>query len=382
VRTILRLLLTALLVWAGLRVWPQLLLILVSILTAITLSPAIAWLEERRLPRALAVVFIGLAFVAVVAAAALLVIPRLSEELSTLLSNLPRYEDSAQRYVPHGHPILSKIVSQVFQLPASPEFLKFLAKPLVWGRVAVEAITGFVLIVVLSLYFAFDGKRLYAWILAYVPRRHRKKIAETAPEVEKVIHAYMLGQLITSLLCGVTTFAVLSLLGVPAAMPLAVLAAVCDVLPVVGIVISTVPAVLVAMTVSPRTALFVLIAFLAYHAVETYVLVPRTYGRQLRLSTLAVLIAIIVGGSLQGVLGAILILPMVAAYPVIERIWLHEYLGPETVSDHRVLTRAAEHGAAEELVDAVLRGEHTGMHPAVPGPPPPKVRKVRRARSA
>jgi hypothetical protein len=84
--------------------------------------------------------------------------------------------------------------------------------------------------------------------------------------------------------------------------------------------------------------------------------VPRIYGRRLQLSTLAVLLALVVGGTLQGILGAILVLPLVAAYPIIERIWLHEYLSDEVIRDHAALERAAESGS-DTAVQAILRGQ-------------------------
>jgi predicted PurR-regulated permease PerM len=143
---------------------------------------------------------------------------------------------------------------------------------------------------------------------------------------------------------------------VPAVLPLALLACVCDVIPVVGIIIATVPAVLLALSVSPTAAAVVLASYVIYHLFETYYIVPRFYGSSLRLSTLAVLLALIVGGTLQGVIGSVLVLPLVAAYPLIERIWLKDYLASEVLADHSALARAAETGS-EEAVEAVLQGE-------------------------
>jgi predicted PurR-regulated permease PerM len=74
-----------------------------------------------------------------------------------------------------------------------------------------------------------------------------------------------------------------------------------------------------------------------YHFVESYFIVPRVYGKQMRLSTLTVLLAIMVGGTLQGVAGAILILPFVAAYPIVERLWLRDKLPEDTVARHEEL---------------------------------------------
>ena len=97
---------------------------------------------------------------------------------------------------------------------------------------------------------------------------------------------------------------------------------------------------LLALTVSPTTAAIVLAGYVGYHVVESYFLVPRIYGQSLRLSTLAVLLALLVGTTLQGLIGAVLVLPLVAAYPIIERIWLASYLAPEVVKDHSALAKS------------------------------------------
>lgn len=82
--------------------------------------------------------------------------------------------------------------------------------------------------------------------------------------------------------------------------------------------------------------------YVIYHLFETYLIAPRVYGNLLRLPTLSVLLALIVGGTLQGILGAVLVLPLVAAYPIIERIWLKSYLSREVLADHKALAKAAE----------------------------------------
>jgi predicted PurR-regulated permease PerM len=103
---------------------------------------------------------------------------------------------------------------------------------------------------------------------------------------------------------------------------------------VLGFLAFVVTAVIVAASVSATAALVVLAAYSAYHAFENYYLVPRVYGQELRLSMLAVLLAFSVGAELWGVVGALIALPIAAAYPAVERIWLREYLAAETVEDH------------------------------------------------
>jgi predicted PurR-regulated permease PerM len=152
----------------------------------------------------------------------------------------------------------------------------------------------------------------------------------------------MVGQLITSLICGVLAFAVLAFLKVPSALLLAVMAAVFDVLPMIGFFLFTIPAVLMAWTVSAPSAAIVAGLYVGYHLVENYFIVPKVYGDRLRLSTLTVLISCLAAGIVAGVVGIIIVLPVVASYPVVERLWLRPYLQPDTVEKHEEIDQRAE----------------------------------------
>jgi predicted PurR-regulated permease PerM len=134
----------------------------------------------------------------------------------------------------------------------------------------------------------------------------------------------VLGQLITSALFGLFSFALLTLLDVPQALFLAILAAFMDAIPIAGILIATVPAVLLAFTVSPTAAVIVLVAYVVYQQVENYIIVPRVYNNTLQISSFAVLVSVLIGGELLGILGVLLALPVAAAIPAIERIWIGE----------------------------------------------------------
>jgi len=354
--TIFRVLATALLVWAVLRLALPFLLFLISILLAVTLAPIAARWEKHGVSRGIAVAALALAMVGVVAVFLWLVVPPLTDQVLYLQHGFVARRAAVEKGLTGLNPVLSGLVVQILDLPRSPEIAASLKRPLAWGRVAVVAGTATILVLVLTLYLVLDGRRFYAWLLAYVPRRYRRRMAATVSEVSEVIIAYVQGQIVTSVLYGAYAFVTLSVFHVPAAMPLALLAAVCDVIPVLGVVVSTLPAVLLALTVSPFVAAAVLALYILYHVIENYVLVPRIYGRRLRMSGLAVLIALVVGGTLQGILGAVLVLPLVAAYPIVERIWLHEYLSDEVLTDHVALQAAAESGS-DAAVENVLKGQ-------------------------
>ena len=358
--TIAKVLLAALLVLAVLKLWLPFLMFLVAVLIAVTLAPVVAWLERRRLSHTLAVGVVALVMLGVILFFAAVVLPPLIGQVMRLAEDFPAYRARVESQVPPDKPFFREIILEVFELPSSPAVRAWLEQPLIWGKLAVGVVAITFFLYVLSVYLLLDGKRVYAWILAYVPRRYRGRMSRTIPEVSEVVFAYVGGQLVTSLLATLVSFAILTAFRVPAAVPLALLAGICDAIPIVGVVILTIPAVLLAMTVSPMAAAGVLFFYVLYQVLETYVLVPRIYGKRLQLSTLAVLLALVVGGTLQGILGALLILPLVAAYPIIERIWLHDYLSSEVIKDHAALEHAAESGS-DAAVQAVLKGQkHAG----------------------
>lgn len=353
--TIVKLLVAAGLVFVLIRLLPALVLVFIAVLLAVALDPAVRLLERRGISRSVAVAMLAAAALGAAALFLALAMPPLVAQSVDFIQHLRDYRRIVGARLHADYPTLARVADQAFDAPASPDVAKSLKEPLAWGRILVNAGEGIVLTLALSFYLLIDGKRTYAWLLAYVPRRHRRKMSLTMPAVSDVVTAYMQGQAITSAIAGAYAFAVLSLLGVPAALPLSLLAAVCDVLPILGIFVSTVPAVVFALTVSPVAAAAVLALYLLYHAIENYLIIPKVYGKRLRLSTLVVLLALILGGMLGGVVGAVLILPVVAAYPIIERIWLRDYLGHEVTADHTVLEQTAESGS-DRAVDAILRG--------------------------
>lgn len=354
--TVVKVLLTLVVVWAGLRLWPQFVLLMISLLVAVALHPLVTRLERRGFGRGAVVGVMTLLMCGVLALLITVVFTSLAEQLARLVQDFPALRDRVDERLPAHYPTLKRIVREIFALPSSPEIAAQLKRPLALGTVALSGLVSMFFMLVVTIYLLLDGKRVYAWLIAYIPRRHRDRMAQTAEEVSEVVYAYVRGQAICSALFAVVTGVALSLLGVPAVVPLAILAGLCDVIPVVGVILATVPAVLLALTVSPATAGIVLAFYIGYHVVESYVLVPRIYGARLRLSTLAVLLALLAGTTLQGLIGAVLVLPLVAAYPIIERIWLASYLAPEVVKDHSALAKS-DADTHEAVVEAVLQGE-------------------------
>lgn len=321
------------------KLWPVLVMLVVAALLAAMFDPLVVWLARHGARRAFGITIVALLMLGAIVLLVGVLIPAMSHQVVEVSRELPRLgSDLAQRY-PRFAPILRSV-----RLPqASPgeaQLRVWVTRGVVAGMYAVEGLTVAGLVLVLTLYLLIEGRTAFEWLVSLAPRHRRQKLRQTAAEMSGVGLAYMRGQAITCILCGAWAYVVLLVLRVPAALPLAAIAFIADLVPVVGTIIMTVPAVLLALTLGPARALIVVAAYLFYHLVESYVIVPRVYGRQMRLSTLTVLLAITVGAALQGAIGAILILPFVAAYPIIERIWLRDTLPEDTVARHEAMEEA------------------------------------------
>ena len=166
---------------------------------------------------------------------------------------------------------------------------------------------------------------------------------QTATEARIAALVYVRGNVATSVIAASCTYIAMLLLHVPAALLLGVLAGILDFIPVLGVILSTFPAVLLGLTVSVWAAAGVVIFHAGYNVVENYYITPKVYGRELRLSSLAIIASFAIGAELGGVIGALVSLPMAAMYPAIERIWLGERIGPSTVEAHERIQSSEEH---------------------------------------
>jgi predicted PurR-regulated permease PerM len=318
IRTILTVVAVLAGLWLLAQLWTLLALFIALLLTA-ALDPPVSRLERRGVPRLVSIAIIVLALAGLVAGALVLVVPPLVEQGTQFADALPGYLDRLQVFARANPELIARVQGAAGGGQNTPQAIasQFLAA----GAGLFRGISAFLIVLVLTAYLLADGERIYDRTVRYLPHDQRVRIRQALPEISRVFSGYLLGQLLTSLLFGGFTYVVLTVLGVPQPLLLALLAAVADAIPVVGVVIATVPAVLLALTVSPLAAGIVLALYLAYQQVENYVSVPWVYQGTLELHPFAVLFAVLVGAQLLGVLGVLLALPIAAAVPVIERIW-------------------------------------------------------------
>jgi predicted PurR-regulated permease PerM len=356
-KTIARVILTLAFLWLLARIWNILLLLFIAVLLAAAVNPIIRRLQRQGVPRGGAVAIVFLALLATLAGILLLVIPPLIDEGRAFAADLPSYVEKTQRLLRDNPDLYQRIQDAANRGSADPGvvFQGFLA----FSSGLIAAISNTVIVLVMTIYILADGKRIYAWCMRYLPEKQEDKVSRALPEISRVVSGYVIGQLITSAMFGAFTFVVLTLVGVPQPLFLAILAAFADAIPIAGVLIATVPAVLLALTVSWPAAAIVLVAYIAYQQIENYIIVPRVYRDTLHVSSFAVLISVLIGGQLLGIIGVLLALPIAAAIPTIERIWIEEEGGPPGTESWSEEIARSEAEAEEEFGDDRARSERS-----------------------
>lgn len=335
-RTLLKLVAFAGLVWLGLQLIDLILVMMVAVLLAVTFDPVVVWLERRGLSRGQAALVVTLVSLAVVVGFLWMTWSSLSVQARYTIEHISEFEKEAVSRMPRW-------MRDAIGMRSAEEIQSYLAPyALRVVQSTMSAITITLLGFVLTIYLLVEGRTTRDWLVAFVPLRHRRRVERTLAECERVIFGYVAGNAITSVIAFLLTLAALLALKVPAALLLAIMAGISDFVPVIGFFVTMVPAVLLALTVSGTTALLVTAFYIAYNTVENYFIGPWAYGGRLRLSTLAVILAFVIGAEVAGVIGALIALPIAAIYPAIEEIWLREQLGDETVKEHNEIEQREE----------------------------------------
>lgn len=302
--------------WLLARVWPILLLLIIALVLASALGPAVAWLERRRLPRSVALGLVLVALLGTVVGIGALVVPALVTQVQNLVANAPALQTRVADTLA-GVPALAGQAEAVRTTQVSGLLAPLAANALGLAAAAAQLVVLGLTMVVLAFYLLADHERVRGFVFALLPRDWHLRAAKVLLDMGTVVGGYVRGQALTSLLMGVFVYTVLRLAGTPEPLALATFAAFADLIPLIGGFLVLIPAVLATLAVGPVPALTVLAAIMAYQQVENNVLIPRVYGKTLRLSPVAVTVALLLGGQLLGIVGALLALPLTAGIRVL-----------------------------------------------------------------
>jgi predicted PurR-regulated permease PerM len=320
-----------------LAVGDVLVLILVSLVLALGFQPAVEWLSKRGLSRGWAVAVGLLSGLALFSLFLWLVVPDVIAEVGNLVERGPQLLDRAQE----SFPLLGDLDTR-FDLEAKLQEIAAQLPETVLGLAGSfgSLVFGSLTVLILTIYLTVSMPRLRHTIASLLRRDERDEFEEIVDQSVRQVGAYVLGALVVSAIAGIASFIFFLLVGVPFAAALAFVVAVLDLIPTIGALLAAVLATLVALFVGLPEAIGTAAFFLVYQQVENYLIQPRVMGSAIDMSAALVLVAVLIGGALLGVLGALLAIPVAAIIKVV----LHELF----IEDRREEVRAAERPGSSE----------------------------------
>ncbi|HEX8002672.1 MAG TPA: AI-2E family transporter [Mycobacteriales bacterium] len=292
-------------------------LIVISGFLAIGLNPAVEFLQRRRMRRSVAVAaVIGavlLFFGGFVAAA----VPPVARQATELQENVPDYarrarENATFRDLDEQFHIVDKITKAVNENAGAAA-----GSALSVARGVLNVVFKTLTVLILTLYFLSSYPNIKRGAYRLIPRSRRARAGLIADEILSRVGGYVLGNLATSVVAGVCAFVFFILADVPYPVALAMLVAIFDLIPLVGATIAAVVCTAVAFFVSVQVGIISTVYFLLYQQVENFVVVPRVMKKTVDISPLATIVAALIGGTLLGVIGALLAIPVAAAIQLV-----------------------------------------------------------------
>jgi predicted PurR-regulated permease PerM len=297
-------------------------LLFVAILLASALEPMVGLIRARLpLGRGATILVVYAAFFVTVVALAFIVVPKAISQGQEIAASLPSFLDQVRAWAATVRPAI--LGQSVTELADSVQgILTQSTKPdpnqvVEVGATAAEAAVSLATLLTIVYFWLVQHARLQRYLLAFFPAEGRAGARDAWNEVETRLGLWVRGQLILMGTMGVATGIAYTVLGLPGALLLALIAALAEAIPIIGPLLGAIPAVLVAATVSPQLAVVVAGVYVVIQLVEGSVLVPMVMRNTIGLSPLLVLLSLLVGAAVGGLVGAFLAVPIVASIEIV-----------------------------------------------------------------
>lgn len=291
-----------------------LVMVFIALIIAAAVNGPVSWLQRRRVPRLLGVIFIYLFALLLFALIISLVLPPLAGQVKQLAKHFPEFMEKAgvslqewwgkYRFEGNLQTFLDRIGDKLNQATTS-----------IFSTI-ISLFGGFfsaIIVLVISFYLAVQERGMKGFLVSLVPNDHQTYFSDLIDRIQIKIGGWLRGQLLLMLIIGLLTFIGLSLLNVKYALTLALIAGLLEIVPYVGPILSAVPAVILAFFQSPILALLVVVLFVVVQELENYLIVPQVMKRTVGLNPIVIIIVMLIGAKLAGIIGIVLSVPLTAA---------------------------------------------------------------------
>jgi predicted PurR-regulated permease PerM len=297
-------------------------ILFIAIVLGTAIRPIVDWLNRRGLPRRVGVVFVYFLLGCLAVALIILLIPLFAQQIEAITNNLPGYYDNFRSgLLQSPSHILQQIAIQMplqITLPAPAqgtgigETIGRVAQPMTFVNNLSRGLLIIIAVFMLSYYWIVESDRSIRNALLWVPLNRRESIRELITEIEEKVGGFILGQGLLCLVVGTMSLAAYLMIGLPFALVLGVIAGIMEAVPIFGPILGALPALMIALSMDPAKALWVIVASLIIQELENHLLVPRVMNRSVGVNSLVTLLALVAFTSLLGLMGAILAIPLAA----------------------------------------------------------------------
>jgi predicted PurR-regulated permease PerM len=302
--------------------------ILISLFLALALNPAVEWLQRHGVKgrgRAAAITY--LLAIALLVAIGFTFVPTLVHQVNEFVQKLPDYAHD----VTHGRGRLGFLeskyhiqerVQDAVKKGGATKVLGLSGAALSVAKGVITIVLATVTILFMTFFMLLEGPTWVERFYGLLPAGSQPRWRKVGFEIYRTVGGYVTGNLLISLIAGGLTTVVLLIMGVPYAVALGLIVAILDLIPLAGATLGAIIVTLVALTESVTSALIVLAFFVVYQQLENHLLQPIVYGRTVKLSPLAILVAVLVGAEVAGVLGALAAIPVAGTIQILISEWL------------------------------------------------------------
>jgi len=300
-------------------------IIFAALIIASALSPTIDRMAKWGIPRIITVLVTYLLLLAFLGALVYLILPPAITQIRQLAQQLPNYFSYLNNLITslREFGIQHNLINGSQQnLNALSDFLNNLTSSLFsTTRGFISGFTALLTIFILNLYLLLDENGIKNFFVALLPVKQKHQIVSIANKVGAGLGAWLRGQILLGIIVGILVYLGLVIIGVPYALTLALLAGVLEIIPIIGPIISAVPAILIALSISPVMALIVTGFYILVQELENKLLVPKVMQRTVGLHPVTIIITLLVGAKLMGVLGILLAVPVTSVIYIILKEW-------------------------------------------------------------
>lgn len=295
-------------------------ILFVALILSSAIDPWVDWMQNKKIPRPLGILFIYLAIFSLVGLIIYLIIPPIAQEFKDLAQNFPRYMER----IISGFSILREYTAQHGILENMKDSLGSIGTQLqksagnIFSTVSgiFGGIFSFFLVLVLTFYMVVEENAIKKLVWSVVPGKHQVYTMHLVNRMQQKIGLWLRGQMILSLIIFLLTYIGLTIIGVEYALVLALIAGLAEFVPYLGPTIGAIPAVFLAFTQSPMLALFTAGLYYIIQIVENNILVPKIMQKAVGLNPIVSISALLIGFKVAGVVGAILSIPVATAVSV------------------------------------------------------------------